>query len=204
MSTAKTPEFVSVDDYLATEETAITRSEYIDGWVRAMTGGTNRHNRVKVNCLVSFGLALKGKECQPFDSDTKLRIRSEGRKRFYYPDLQVVCESNAPTDVYQDTPVLIAEVLSPSTRQYDLDEKLDAYLNIPSIECYVILEQHTPFAIVMRRTDKGFLRETYEGIEATIHLPFLGCSLAFRDVYEGIEFTDTCVQETVAEYEVSE
>ena len=204
MSTVETPEFVSVDDYLANEAIAITRSEYIDGWVRAMTGGTNRHNRVKVNCLVSVALALKGKRCQPFDSDTKVRICSTGRKRFYYPDLQVVCESNAPTDVYQDAPVLIVEVLSPSTRQYDLDEKLDAYLSIPSIECYIILEQHMPFAIVMRRMEKGFLRETYEGNEASILLPFLGCSLAFRDIYEGIEFTATCIQEPMAEYEVSE
>lgn len=93
--------------------------------------------------------------------------------------------------------------MSPSTRQYDLDEKLDAYLEIPSLECYVILEQHTPFAIVMRRTDKGFLRDTYTGIEAEISLPFLGCSLSLRDIYSGIEFTANCVQELLSEYEIS-
>ena len=202
MSAAETPEFVSVSDYLASEETAMTRSEYIDGWVRAMTGATNRHNRVKLNCLFHLKLALRGKKCQPYDSDTKVRIRSTARKRFYYPDAQVVCESNAPTDVYQDTPVLIVEVLSPSTRRYDLDEKMAAYLEIHSVECYIVLEQHMPTAIVMRRTEKGFLRETYEGIEAKIELPFLGCALALCDIYEGIEFTATCVQEPESEYEV--
>lgn len=202
MSTAEIPEFVSVSDYLASEEAAKTRSEYIDGWVRAMTGGTNRHNRVKTNCLVHLAVKLKGKKCQPFDSDTKVRIRRQGRTRFYYPDVQVVCETNAPTDVYQDAPVLIVEVLSPSTRQYDLDEKLTAYLEIPSIECYIILEQHTPIAIVMRRTEKGFLRETCDGIASTIQLPFLGCSLSLRDIYEGIEFTAACVEDAVVEYEV--
>ncbi len=201
MSTAEIPEFVSVSDYLASEETATTRSEYIDGWVRAMTGATNRHNRVKMNCLFHLSLALRGMKCQPFDSDTKVRIRRVTRTRFYYPDAQVVCESNAPTDVYQDAPVLIVEVLSPSTRQYDLDEKLAAYLEIPSLECYIILEQHMPTAIVMRRTENGFLRETYEGVEAQIPLPFLGCSLFLRDIYEGIEFTTTCVQEPASEYE---
>ena len=111
-------------------------------------------------------------------------------------------ESNAPTEVFQDAPVLLVEVLSPSTRQYDLDEKLAAYLDISSLECYIVLEQHTPIAIVMRRTEKGFLRETYEGIAASILLPFLGCSLSLRDIYEGIEFTATCVQEFLPEYEV--
>lgn len=202
MSTAEIPEFVAVEDYLASEATAITRSEYIDGWVRAMTGATNRHNRVKVNCLVHLAVALKGMKCQPYDSDTKVRIRRVGRTRFYYPDVQVVCESNAPTEVYQDSPVLVVEVLSPSTRQYDLDEKLAAYLEIPSMECYIILEQHMPFAIVMRRTDNGFLRETYEGIEAKILLPLLGCTLCLRDIYEGIEFTATCIQEPASEYEI--
>jgi len=202
MSTAENPEFVSVDDYLAAEERARFKSEYIDGWVRAMTGATNRHNRVKMNCNYTLMHALKGQRCMPFDSDTKVRIRQAGQTRFYYPDVQVVCEGNAPTDVFQDSPVVIIEVLSPSTRRYDLDEKMTAYLAIPSLECYVILEQHTPVAIVMRRTGTGFLREAYEGIETTIDFPFLGCSLPLREIYDGIEFTATCVQEPEVEYEI--
>ncbi len=150
MSTAERPNFVTEDDYLASEELAITKSEYIDGWIRAMAGATNRHNRVKMNCLLNLGVGLKNKSCQPWDSDTKVRIRGFGYTRFYYPDAQVVCESNAPTDVFQDKPVVIIEVLSPSTRAYDLDEKLNAYLRIASLQCYVILEKHTPLAIVMR------------------------------------------------------
>ncbi len=202
MSTAERPEWVSVEDYLAAEEVARVRSEYIEGWVRAMTGGTNRHSRVKGNCYVSLANSLKRNPCQPFDSDAKVRIRRDGKTRFYYPDLQVVCQSNALTEVYQDQPVVIVEVLSPSTRVYDLDEKLDVYLSIASLECYIILEQHTPFAIVMRRTTNGFLRETYEGIEATIALPFLRCSLPLQAIYERIEFTTTSVQETELKYEV--
>jgi len=202
MSTAENPDWIGVEDYLAAEEVARVRSEYIEGWVRAMTGGTNRHSRVKVNSLVTFANLLAGKPCQPFDSDVKVRIRRDGKTRFYYPDLQVVCESNAPTEVFQDQPIVIVEVLSPSTRVYDLDEKLDAYLSMASLECYVVLEQHKPFAIVMRRTANGFLRETHEGIEAIIALPFFGCSLPLRAVYERIEFTATCVQETELEYEV--
>jgi hypothetical protein len=63
------------------------------------------------------------------------------------------------------------------------------------------LEQHQPIAIILMRTAGGFLREVIEGIEATIELPFLGCSLPMRDIYHGIEFTAECVQEDEMEYE---
>jgi Uma2 family endonuclease len=203
MSSAERPEYVSVDDYLTMEEQNLVKSEYIDGWIRAMTGATLRHNCIKLNCLIQLGTKLTGKLCRPFDSDTKVRIDREGKKRFYYPDAQVVCESNEPTSVFQDNPVLIIEVLSPSTRRYDLDEKMTAYLTIPSLKSYIALEQHQPIAIVMRRTNSGFLREYFEGVEATIDLPFLECSLAMRDIYDGIEFTAECVQEDEMEYKIN-
>ena len=140
----------------------------------------------------------------PLGSDMKLHIHRDGRRRFYYPDVQVVCQPNDPQSVFQDQPVLIIEVLSPSTRRYDLDEKMTAYLTIPSLECYIVLEQHQPIAIVMRRSNGGFLRELVEGIERTIDLPFLGCSLPMREIYDGIEFTAECVQEPDPEYELTD
>jgi Uma2 family endonuclease len=204
MSSAEQPQHHSVEEYLAFEEQAQTKSEYVDGWIRAMTGATNRHNRVSINSLVFLANQLKGKTCRPYNSDTKVRIDRAGMKRFYYPDVQVVCKSNDQLSVFQDQPVLIIEVLSLSTRRYDLDEKMAAYLTIPSLECYIALEQHQPIAIVMRRANGGFLRQTIQGIEATIELPFLGCSLPMREIYDGIEFTAECVQEPDPEYELSE
>jgi len=204
MSSAEQPKYCSVEEYLASEEQALIKSEYIDGWVRAMTGASIRHNCIKLNCLIPLGNQLRGKPCRPFDSDTKLRIDRGETKRFYYPDLQVVCQSNDPLSVFQDHPVLIVEVLSPSTRHYDLDEKMTAYLSVPSLEVYIALEQHQPIAIVMRRSAGGFRRQTIHGIDRTIELPFLECLLPMREVYEGIEFTATCVQEPDPEYELTE
>ncbi len=203
MSSAERPQFFTVEEYLAMEEQALTKSEYIDGWVRAMSGSTLRHNKTKGNCFVSLSNSLKGKPCEPFDSDTKVRIDHDGKRRFYYPDVQIVCQSNEMTSEFQERPVMVIEVLSPSTRRYDLDEKMAAYLTVPSLECYLVLEQHQPVAIVMRRTSGGFLREEVKGVEATIDLPFLGCSLSMRDIYDGIEFTADCVQETEFEYELN-
>jgi len=201
MSSAEVPRFVTVDDYLAAEESAFGKSEYVDGWVRAMTGGSVRHSSVKINCSASLVNALKGHRCRPYDSDMKVRVRRAGTARFYYPDLQVVCDSSPSTSAYQDSPVLIIEVLSPSTRSYDLDEKMNAYLQIPSLQCYIVLEQHQPVAIVLRRSEGGFLRQQIEGIDETIALPFLDCELAMRDIYDRIEFAPTCVQEDEARYD---
>ncbi len=203
MAGAPNPEFVSVDEYLSAEERALTRNEYIDGWVRAMADASIRHNLIKINALVHLAQLLKGQRCQPYDSDTKLRIRRDGGTRFYYPDLQVVCDSNPQTSVFQDSPVMVVEVLSPSTRHCDLDEKMQAYLQIPTLACYLVLEQHQPVAIVLRRTAGGFLRECVDGIQARIELPFLGCTLSMSELYEGIEFTPTCVQEPEVEYETN-
>ena len=200
MSSAEVPQYVTMQDYLAKEESARTKSEYVDGWVRAMTGATNRHNRVALNCLVKLSMLLDGRSCQPFNSDTKLKIDRDHRKRFYYPDAQVVCRSTEPQCVYQEEPVLIIEVLSPSTRRYDLEEKMEAYLSIPSLECYVVIEQHQPIAVVLRRTADGFTREVLQGTHQTIDLPFLSGLLSLSDVYRGVEFTETCVQEPDPEY----
>jgi hypothetical protein len=78
-----------------------------------------------------------------------------------------------------------------------------AYLQVPSLQSYIILEQHQPSAIVMRRTAGGFLRESTEETLANINLPFIGCSLAMADIYKGIEFTLTCVQEPEVEYQTN-
>lgn len=200
MSHAEGPEYISADDYLRNERGSLHKSEYVDGWVRAMTGGTLRHNAIVGNCFVAIANRLRGNRCKPFNSDTKLRILHEGAKRFYYPDLQVVCESNDPTSDYQERPVLIIEVLSPATRRYDLDEKMTAYLAIPSLECYIALEQHQPSAIVMRRTERGFLRESVEGSDERIELPTIASSLPMRELYDGVDFTPECVQEADEAY----
>ncbi|MFM7517762.1 MAG: Uma2 family endonuclease [Pirellula sp.] len=200
MSSADIPELLSMEDYLAKEEVARFKSEYIGGRIRAMTGASIRHNCIKGNFFILLGNALKNKKCRPYDSDTKLRIEREGKRRFYYPDVQVVCESNDPLSVFQDRPVLIIEVLSPSTRAYDLHEKLEAYQLIPSLECYIVLEQHQPIAYFWRRSKEGWIKRTIQGIESMIDLPILNCVLSLRDIYERVDFTDTCVQEPDPEY----
>jgi len=98
---------------------------------------------------------------------------------------------------------MIVEVLSPSTRLYDFDEKMASYLSIPSLQYYLILEQHQPHATLMLKTGTSFLRQIIEGIDRKIDLPFLGCSLLMSEIYEGVEFTPTSVQEPDLDYDVA-
>ena len=201
MSTAEKLLLYSVDAYLNAEDLSSTRSEYINGLIRAMTGATNRHNTVSINVQGILWSQLKGRTCRPFNSDTKIRVRRGEGTSFYYPDASVVCDSNRATETFQDKPVVVIEVLSPSTRSIDLDEKLTAYLSIDSLQAYILLEQDKPLAIVMRRTPDGFLREVYEGAVSIIELPTIACTLLLDEVYTGVDFTPASVQEPEANYE---
>ncbi len=184
MSLAKKLDLVSVDDYLSTELTSPVKREYLGGVVYAMTGGSNAHNLIASNTLVALGSRLRGRRCRPFNSDTKIRVRLPAQVRFYYPDVSVICRPNPQADSFQDEPVALFEVLSRQTRRIDEGEKRDAYLTIPSLSVYVLLEQESPAAIVFRRTEHGFVREIHEGREAVVPLPEVDIDLPLAEVHD--------------------
>lgn len=146
------------------------------------------HNRVATNALTAVGARLRGKRCRPFNSDMKIRIRLPDQIRFYYPELSVICKSNPPSDSYQDEPVVIAEVLSRRTRRIDEGEKREAYLSIPSLSVYLLVEQEMAAVVAYRRTIHGFVREEYVGLDAVIPLPEIQIELPLAEIYEGVEF----------------
>lgn len=189
MTAAEKWEFVSVEDYLASEAESPVKHEYRDGVIYAMAGGRNAHHRIAGNTFGQLYIGLRGKKCQPFNSDTKIRIRLFTGTRFYYPDASVICEPKSGDLTFQDAPVVILEVTSASTRRTDLGEKKDAYLAIPSLAVYLVAEQCEPVVIAFRRTPDGeFLREVYADLDRVIPLPEIGMDLALADLYEGVEF----------------
>jgi len=185
MGLAKRLELVPESEYLARELTASTKSEYLSGVVFALAGSRVRHNRIASNMLVALGRRLSG-PCEPFNSDMKIRVRLPGHVRYYYPDVSVVCVSNPASDPFQDQPTLVIEVLSTGTRRVDEGEKKDAYLSLPSLAAYVLIEQEGPAMIVHRRQPDGFRREIYEGLEACV--PLLELELPLSEIYRGVEF----------------
>ncbi|HAC90556.1 MAG TPA: Uma2 family endonuclease [Planctomycetaceae bacterium] len=190
MSTAPHKQPIPVSDYLSGELIAVQKHEYVDGTVYAMTGATTRHNRIATNATGTIYSQLRKNPCQVFNSDMKIRVRQSRSVRFYYPDLSVVCQPNPDSDLFQDHPAVIVEVLSDSTRRVDEYEKREAYLTINSLNCYLMLEQDRPAAIVYRRGENGFQREDYEGLETVINLGEIGCQLSLNEVYDNVTFPE--------------
>jgi len=199
MSAAKKRNLISVADYLAGELVSPVKHEYLGGVVYAMAGARNLHNRITTNVLVAIGSRLRGRPCQPFNSDTKVRIHLPAQLRFYYPDVSVICRPNSPNESFQDEPAVIVEVLSAKTRRIDEGEKKDAYLTIPSLAVYLLVEQETAAVVVFRRTEHGFVREVHEGVGAVIPLGEIETELPLAEVYETVEFHADLAEDEMGE-----
>ena len=188
MTAAKQIELISVDDYLAGELVSDVKHEYTGGYVYAMAGGRNQHNRVSVAFVSAMHTRLRGQRCEAFNSDTKVRVRMPTHKRFYYPDGMVVCEPNPAGDTFQDNPVIIAEVISVGTRRIDEGEKREAYLTIPSLAAYLLIETTRPRVVVHHRVGDNFVAREYDGLEAMIPLDAIGAELSLAELYERVDF----------------
>ena len=180
---------VSIDDYLAGELVSPIKHEYLGGVVYAMARARNAHNLIASNCLGALHGRLRGKRCRAYNSDTKIRLRLPHQVRFYYPDVSVICRPNPQSDSFQDEPAVLVEVLSNRTRCIDEGEKKDAYLTIPSLCDYLLVEQETATVVVFRRTEHGFVREIHDGLDAVIPLREIDSELPLADVYDAVEFT---------------
>jgi len=188
MTALPQPDLLTVAEYLAGEELCDVKHEYFGGVVHAMAGATNQHNTIAVNLIVLLGTQLRGKPCQPFNGDTKIRLAFPDHTRFYYPDAMVVCHPNPPNDHFQDLPVVVIEVLSDSTRRTDLGEKRDAYLNLQSLQSLVFVEPEAARVTVWRRKPEGgFAVEQHSGLDAVVPLPEIGASLPLAGLYERTE-----------------
>jgi Uma2 family endonuclease len=188
MTAAKKVNLISVDEYLAGELISPIKHEYLGGVVYAMAGARNVHNLITGNAFATLHGRLRGRPCRPFNSDTKIRIRLPVQVRFYYPDVSVICRPNPQSDSFQDEPAVLIEVLSNKTRRIDAGEKKDAYLTIPSLAVYLLVEQETPAVVAFRRTEHGFVREVYQGLDAVVPLGEIETDLPLAEVYDTVEF----------------
>jgi Uma2 family endonuclease len=188
MSAAPKWNLVSVEDYLTGELASPIKHEYLAGVVYAMAGGSNAHSLIAANIIASAHARLRGKRCRPFTSDTKIRVQLPHEVRFYYADVPVICRPNRQRESFQDDPAVIFEVLSKKTRRIDEGEKKDAYLTIPSLFVYALVEQDTATIVVLRRTPTGFVREVYHGLDAVLPLSEIGIELPLAEVYDAVEF----------------
>ena len=141
--------------------------------------------------FLSLGSQLRGQTCFPIGSDTKVKIDTGDQTRFYYPDAGVVCESGPEDQHFQEKPVLIIEVLSDSTRRIDQGEKKDAYLQIPTLEAYLLIETEKAEVTVYERKENQFIATLFNTLADIISLSSLGLSLPLAELYERVDFAES-------------
>jgi Uma2 family endonuclease len=176
--------------YLALEEKAEFRSEYHDGEIVAMTGGTPNHNKIAGNLYAPLNFAFRGKPHQIFMSD--LRLWVPAYRRFTYPDIMVVEGELELLEGRRDTitnPVLITEVLSDSTEAYDRGEKFRIYRSLASFREYLLISQNAMRVERFVKNAQGqWLLVDYEGADATLELSAVPFEAKLSDIYDKVTF----------------
>lgn len=184
---------MSEAEYLAFERESEIRHEFVDGEIYATTGASNNHIIVVGNLQTSLNNQLRDSNCLVMSND--LRVKVEGRKSYRYPDLTVICDD--PEMIGEENPqsllnpTIIIEVLSASTASVDHIEKREEYFNIPTVEEYLLISQNTSkIERYLRQPDNQWLYSQVSGLQSSLDLPSIGCTLALSDVYRKVRFDE--------------
>jgi Uma2 family endonuclease len=177
-------------EYLEIERRAEFKSEFLDGEMFAMAGGTGTHSLIKCNLIRAIGNQLKESPCRVYDSDLRVKVQASGL--YTYPDVSVACGQDHFDDEHDDTllnPTVIVEVLSDSREAYDRGKKFELYRRLPSLREYQLVNQYKPLVEQYIRQESGewFLRDV-EGLESKLTLPSLGITIELADVYTHVRF----------------
>jgi len=188
----KPEKIFSIEEYLSMEDKAIEKHEFFNGKIIKMPGAKPAHNIIATNILseLVFATQQKSKTYYVLNSDTK--IYSPRFKSFLYPDAVLICEQ---IEMYPDSltvitnPLLIVEVLSPSTEEYDRGDKFFAYKSIPSFKEYVLIAQSMPLVTASFKIgDRTWQDTEADGLEASIYLQSIDCTIDLKKIYRGIKF----------------
>jgi len=182
---------LSFDDWLEGERASLEgRSEYVGGEVFAMTGASVEHNAIVANIVRELGTQMKGRPCQVYANDLKVRIRSADAGK--YPDLIALCGEHQFQDGRRDVllnPSLIVEVLSDSTEAYDRGDKFALYRQIPSLREYLLVSQHrVQVELYSRSADGRWTLTDFSALTDSVPLASVDCTLSLAEVFDKVEF----------------
>jgi Uma2 family endonuclease len=176
------------EEYLAFERASPERHEFLAGEIYAMSGASRRHGLITGDTFGSLRDQLRGRPCEVHVADLRVRIEASGL--YTYPDVVVVCGEPQFLDSELDTlanPALLAEVLSPSTADYDRGGKFAHYRTLPSLAEYLVIEQEKVLVEHhVKQPDGSWLLTESRDLGATLELPSIGCRLALADIYERV------------------
>lgn len=182
--------YYTPEEYLALEETAINKSEYHDGEIVTMTGGTTNHNKLALNFCRKFPLTIKEQNYEIFINDVRLWIPQT--RRYVYPDIMVIQEE----PIYQENnqtvvtnPLVIIEVLSNSTKNYDRGNKFFFYRSIPTFREYILIDQYSYHIEQFAKNSKSKWELTeYDSEDSVLTLESVEFQIPMRDIYQRINF----------------
>ncbi len=188
----KTIQRFTPQEYYDLERTAEYKSDYYDGEIFAMAGGTSRHSRICANISREVGNRLKGTPCAEYESNLRLKIKATGLRT--YPDVSVYCGPLEHDEEDKDgetvtNPTVLFEVLSPSTEAYDRGFKAGNYRQIDTLQAYVLVAQETAHAEIYQRQPDGSWRfSEVRGVNAILSLPPINVEVPLAEIYDRVKF----------------
>ena len=187
MSTLTAQTYLTPEEYLAWERKQPFKNEYHNGQIIAMSGASRAHNRITVDITIQLGNQLMDGECEVFAGD--MRVRTSPTLSYFYPDVIVVCGEPRFEDDTFDTllnPVLVIEVLSPSTAAFDRGEKFEHYKQIASLQEYILVSQDRVHVEHDQCQETQWIHNTFQGLEDTLSLASIECTLPLRAIYRRV------------------
>lgn len=189
----QTPKRYTPEEYLELEEKAEYKSEYRNGQIVPMTGGTTNHNKIALNFAANLKFALRGQKYDIYIGDVRLWIPRY--RQYTYPDVMVIQGEPIYTETSMTTvinPLLITEVLSKSTKNYDQGDKFLYYRSIPDLKEYILIDQAQYHIMQYIKTAEGqWLFTERESEDAVLSLHSIDFQIAFRDLYERVNFAES-------------
>jgi len=191
MAVANTNHGLSEAEYLEIERRADYKSEFFNGEMFGMSGGTSAHSLIASNLIRAIGNQLEGCPCDVYTSDMRVKVQASGL--YTYPDLSVACGDREFEDEHDDVllnPTVVVEVLSDSREAYDRGRKFALYRQIPSLREYLLVSQREPLVEQYLRQDSGdWLLHAVAGLQSKFTLPSLSVTIELAKVYTNIRFT---------------
>lgn len=183
----------TIEEYLEMERASVTKHEYYQGEIFAMSGASDEHNDIFSNLMGDLAYRLKGKPCKPYGSDKRVYIPEN--TLFTYPDISIFCRDIADLNRYEDNtiqPTVLIEILSPSTRTYDRSTKFELYQDIPTLKEYILVDSEAVGIEVWRLNEQErWQLQQYKDLSSLLEIKAIDFTIPLREIYEDTHLPGT-------------
>ncbi len=191
MSSPAAQTLFTPEEYLALERKATFKNEYLNEEILAISGASLAHTRITADIVTELNIQLRGGKCEVISND--MRVKTGRKGAYLYPDVVVFCGEPEFEDNVFDTllnPILIVEVLSPTTEAFDRGEKFAQYQELASLQEYILVSQDRIRVEHYRLIKTQWAQTEFQAHEDVLSLDSIGCKLSLQDIYRGFAFSD--------------